>query len=377
MLKRIFISDSNCVTSLGLDLASNWKAVSNGISGIECHHRDDLLETPFYASMVNDELLDQAVAENLNTGNYTKLEKMLLLTLLPLINRNKVSDNSILILSTTKGNISLLKDKNIPIQEIQLPTLAKKIATYFGFKKDPIVVSNACVSGLLAISVAKDLIQGGMCENAYVLAGDELSEFILSGFNSFQAMSQSVCRPYDNERDGVNLGEASAAVFIDSNFEGDNLIEVIGTGAINDANHISGPSRTGEGLYLSVLSALNEANISKEDIDFISAHGTATMYNDEMEAIAVNRLGLNHVPLNSMKGYYGHTLGASGLLETILSIESANNKQLIVSLGYETSGVTQEINIIQKPEESSITYFLKTTSGFGGSNAAILFKKVN
>lgn len=376
MFKRVFISDTNCITSLGLDIASNWKAVSSGLSGIKLHEKNDLFESPFYGSIVDDEKLDQLASEKLTEQNLTKLEKMLILALLPLVEKNKVSDNSLLVLSTTKGNVKLLKNKGADIGGAQLSTLGKKVAKYFGFKKEPVVISNACVSGLLAISVAKDLIQAGMCDNAYVLAGDEISEFILSGFNSFQAMSSKPCRPYDEARDGVTLGEASAAVFMDANLEGENLIEVLGSGAINDANHISGPSRTGEGLYLSILSALKEAAISKEEIDFISAHGTATIFNDEMEAIALNRLDLQHVPVNSMKGYYGHTLGASGLLETVLSIESAKHNQLIVSQGYENNGVSQEINVIQKSEGKQINHFLKTASGFGGSNTAILFKKI-
>lgn len=376
MFKRVFISDTNCITSLGLDIASNWKAVSHGISGIKLHEKNDLFESPFYGSIVDEEKLDQLAREELTDQNFTKLEKMLILALLPLVEKNKVSDNSLLVLSTTKGNVKLLKNKGADIGGAQLSTLGKKVAKYFGFKKEPVVISNACVSGLLAISVAKDLIQAGMCDNAFVLAGDEISEFILSGFNSFQAMSSKPCRPYDEARDGVTLGEASAAVFMDANLEGANLIEVLGSGAINDANHISGPSRTGEGLYLSILSALKEASIAKEEIDFISAHGTATIFNDEMEAIAFNRLALQHVPVNSMKGYYGHTLGASGLLETVLAIESAKNNQLIVSLGYENNGVSQEINVIRKSEGKQINHFLKTASGFGGSNTAILFKKI-
>lgn len=376
MFKRVFISDTNCITSLGLDIASNWIAVSSGLSGIKLHEKNDLFESPFYGSIVEEEKLDLLASEKLTDQNFTKLEKMLILALLPLVEKNKISDNSLLVLSTTKGNVKLLRNKDSDIGGAQLSTLGKKVANYFGFKKEPVVISNACVSGLLAISVAKDLIQAGMCDNAYVLAGDEISEFILSGFNSFQAMSSKPCRPYDEARDGVTLGEASVAVFMDANSEGEHLIEVLGSGAINDANHISGPSRTGEGLYLSILSALKEAAISKEEIDFISAHGTATIFNDEMEAIALNRLDLQKVPMNSMKGYYGHTLGASGLLETVLSIESAKHNQLIVSLGYENNGVSQEINVIRKSEEKQINHFLKTASGFGGSNTAILFKKI-
>ena len=128
-------------------------------------------------------------------------------------------------------------------------------------------------------------------------------------------MSDSPCKPYSKNRSGVSLGEATAAVLVSCSNESAK-IKIIGDGAINDANHISGPSRTGEGLFRSIESALTEAKINANQIDYISAHGTATPFNDEMEAFAFNRLGLEKVPVNSLKGFYGHTLGASGLLET-------------------------------------------------------------
>ncbi|HEU4791481.1 MAG TPA: beta-ketoacyl synthase, partial [Flavobacterium sp.] len=150
-----------------------------------------------------------------------------------------------------------------------------------------------------------------------------------------------------------------------------------GDGSINDANHISGPSRTGEGLFRSIQSALAEAKINSNQIDYISAHGTATPFNDEMEAIALNRLGLENIPLNSLKGFYGHTLGASGLLETVIGIQSALENKLFVSLGFDTIGVSQPINVIEKNEDKNIHFFLKTASGFGGCNTAVVFEKVN
>ncbi len=120
---------------------------------------------------------------------------------------------------------------------------------------------------------------------------------------------------------------------------------------------------------------MKEAKVSSEQIDFISAHGTATLYNDEMEAIAFNRMNLQNVPLNSMKGYYGHCLGASGLLESIISMESALNNILIPSKNFEQMGVSQDLNIIKEYQEAEIKYILKTASGFGGCNAAIVLEK--
>ena len=153
-------------------------------------------------------------------------------------------------------------------------------------------------------------------------------------------------------------------------------MKILGDGSVNDANHISGPSRTGEGLYRSIASALKEANITSNQIDYLSAHGTATLYNDEMEAIAFNRLDLQNVPVNSYKGFFGHTLGASGLLETVIATACANRNQLIASKGYSENGVSQSINIIDKNAEKEITYFLKTASGFGGCNTAVIFEKI-
>jgi len=156
----------------------------------------------------------------------------------------------------------------------------------------------------------------------------------------------------------------------------DESVEILGGASCNDANHISGPSRSGEGLFRSVTLALKEAYLYPKDIDYISAHGTATMYNDEMEAIAFNRAGLGDTPLNSLKGYFGHTLGASGLLETVIGMHSLNQNTLFASKGFQELGVSEPLNIIEKTTSKKIDTFLKTASGFGGSNTAAVFRKV-
>lgn len=378
MNKTVYITDSNCITPLGFDVESNFNALLQEQSGIQKHAKVGNIEN-FYSSIINTDLLNQKFQFISSDISFTKLEKMMILALAPIVKNNKVGSKSAFIFSTTKGNIEALEKSENAISEAQLSTLAKKIATYFSFQTEPIVVSNACVSGILAVSVAKRMIENGLYDDAFVIAGDVVSEFVLSGFNSFQAMSDEPCQPYDANRKGVNLGEATAAVYIttDKNKVEKNTFKIVGDGAINDANHISGPSRTGEGLFRSISSALKESNVKSEQIDFISAHGTATLYNDEMEAIAFNRLALQDVPVNSLKGYYGHTLGASGLLETVMAMESAKRNQLIVSKGYKENGVTQSINIITESKPKEINWFLKTASGFGGCNTAVLFEKVN
>jgi 3-oxoacyl-[acyl-carrier-protein] synthase-1 len=378
MIREIYINETNCITPLGFDVASNIEAILRGDSGIQLHNDVSLMPNSFYASIISDEKINSAFSKISSETKYSRLEKMMILALEPIIKNSKVKLNSKtgLIFSTTKGNVTALKNASAEsFKSAYLDVLAKNIADFFGFQTQPIVVSNACVSGILAISVAKRMIQSELYDNIFVVAGDEVSEFILSGFNAFQAMSELPCKPYSKNRTGVSLGEATAAVLISA--EAKNAkIKVIGDSSINDANHISGPSRTGEGLFRSIQNALKEAQIEGNKLDYISAHGTATPYNDEMEAIAFSRLNLQNVPVNSLKGFYGHTLGASGLLETIIAIESANQNILFESKGFDEIGVSESINVIEKNEETTINYFLKTASGFGGSNTAVVFEKM-
>ena len=175
---------------------------------------------------------------------------------------------------------------------------------------------------MLAILTGMRLVQSGQYENAVVAGADVISKFVLSGFQSFQAISSAPCKPFDAARDGINLGEGAGTVILTSNKNYSSGVKVTGGSVSNDANHISGPSRTGEELNLAINKALNAAELNATDIDFISAHGTATIYNDEMEAKAITLAGLQSFPVNSLKGYYGHTLGAAGLIESIISIQS-------------------------------------------------------
>jgi 3-oxoacyl-[acyl-carrier-protein] synthase-1 len=377
MPTEVFVTETNCITPLGFDVAANIRNIVNGFSGIRYHQDKALMLAPFYASIVDNAELDLAFAKISSETKYSKLEKMMLLALHPIVKKSgsALNHKSVLVVSTTKGNIIAL-EKNENISTAYLPELAKTIAAFFGFKTEPIVVSNACVSGILAVSVAKRMIRAGIYDEAFIVGGDLVSEFVLSGFNSFQAMSDLPCKPYSKNRAGVTLGEAAAAILITS--KKDNAkVKILGDSSINDANHISGPSRTGEGLFRSIQNALAEAKIDAGQIGYISAHGTATPFNDEMEAIAFNRLEMGNVPVNSLKGYYGHTLGASGLLETVIGIQSVLENKLFISMGYDESGVSQPINVIDKNQDKSIHYFLKTASGFGGCNTAVIFKKVH
>ncbi len=381
-MHKVYLSYNNIVSSYGFDSASAIQNISDEITGLQLVDDKSILPNPFYSSRIPPDKLQLKYQELHPEENHTRLEKMLLVSLANTIAQSglEINERVGLIISTTKGNIDVLEAKsNFPEERVYLAALGGKIKSFFGFQNDAIVLSNACVSGVLAIAVAKRFINQDKFDHVFVIGGDLVTEFILSGFNSFQALSDEPCRPYCKTRTGINIGEVAASVLVtkDSTKLVDESVFLLGEASCNDANHISGPSRTGEGLHRSVESALKQASISSEDIDFISAHGTATNFNDEMEAIAFNRSGLQNTPLNSLKGYFGHTLGASGLLETIIGMHSLNQNTLYASLGFQELGVSEPLNIIEKTTQKEINIFLKTASGFGGCNTATIFQKVS
>lgn len=376
-----FLSHNNIVSSLGFDSISVVERLSREESGLELVDNSKIAPHPLYTSLIDPDLLQEAFETLRPQKKYTRLEKMMLLALNGTVTPAQLglTDRVGLIVSTTKGNIDLLSDRDaFPKDRAYLGALAKEVKDFFGFTTEPIVLSNACVSGIMAVSVAKRLIDEKKFDHVFVVAGDLVTKFIISGFNAFQALSTEQCRPYCKTRTGINIGEVAASVLITKNpeFAIDESVEILGDASCNDANHISGPSRTGEGLYRSVRSAMKEAGISADGIDYISAHGTATLYNDEMESIAFDRAELATVPLNSLKGYFGHTLGASGLLETLVGMHSLHRNTLFASLGFRELGVSRPLNIIKKTTAKPLETFLKTASGFGGSNTAAIFKKI-
>lgn len=377
-MKEIFLLDDAIISPLGFTTSENLKALRNNESGLKFQKNSRFPSGGFYSGLIDDFKLKQAFSAIGDPGLFTKLEQMMILAVHQVLVNNKPLDfsNTGLIISTTKGNIDLIGETgDIPEDRIYLSKLSEKVAEFFGFK-EPILISNACISGGLALVAAKRFINSGRFSQAIVVGGDIVSEFVVSGFQSFMALSDSKCKPFSVHRNGINLGEAAAAILVGSNHANkDQHISLIGQGSVNDANHISGPSRTGEGLYRSIGLALKSAGISSRDIGYISAHGTGTLYNDEMEAIAFHRAGLTHVPVNSYKAYYGHTLGAAALLESILSCHSLLNNEVFKSLNYDESGVSHKLNIIEEHRRIELKYVMKTASGFGGCNIAMIFKK--
>lgn len=279
------------------------------------------------------------------------------------------SPKTCFIISSTKADLSQLPNDTFePLRTI--------LKAHFPTSNEPIIISNACISGVVALNLAAQYIQSERYDDCFVIGIDAISDFVIYGFQSLFALSDEMCQPFDKTRKGINLGEACGIIHLTSRKEKAFCVEYVSGKTSNDANHISGPSRTGEGLFRAVSNALKEAEISATDIDFISAHGTGTIFNDDMESIAFNRLGMQGIPLNSMKGYFGHTLGAAGVIETLICMLSMEHSMLFKSLGFEEQGTPESLNILSENQEKKCQYVLKTASGFGGGNAVLILKSV-
>lgn len=379
-MKQVYFTGDNIISSLGFSSAENFEQLKEGNTGIRSLSDSEIYPEPFIASMVDRQKVNNLLLDE----QYTLLEKMIILSVKDALSNSNIdaaSPKTVFILSTTKGNIHLLDQSvaaNYGADRVHLWKLGEIVARYFGNPNGVRVISNACISGVLAINNAAMLLQNNLFENAVVVGADLVTRFVLSGFMSFHSLSPEPCKPFDANRDGLSLGEAAGTVLLSVHPSDQNNNYVFAGGAsANDANHISGPSRTGEGSFIAIKKTLTEANIESGEIDHISAHGTATPYNDDMESIALARHNLNRVPVNSMKGFWGHTLGAAGVIETVALLWEMKNNTLIKTNGFSKAGTVEPLNVITKTENAQLETCLKMASGFGGCNASLIIKKVN
>lgn len=319
----IYCIGHSIISPLGEGSAANYAAVQAGRSGLKVHTSRFEDVEPFCASLFDTPqsfvpLCIKSVEMAIQDSGVRMQDA-----------------DTIFILSTTKGD------------NLDLLTPAQEIARHFGNPNPPIVVSNACTSGVCAQITAMRLLEAGLYEHAVVVGCDIQTKFIVSGFQAFKALSPEPCLPFSPDRKGLNLGEAAATIVysrVVSQESGVNSPWTLEAGAIhNDANHISAPSRTGEGAYLCLKDVMQ--GVRPEDITLLGVHGTATLYNDDMEKTAIERAGLQNVPISALKPYFGHTMGAAGIIETIICALLAQRGTVI-----------------------------KMLSGFGGVNAAIRLK---
>lgn len=354
-----YIIADNIISPLGETSEENYLSVKSGRSGIHAYEPGTCnIPEGFYASLLFEDFETLALKSAQKAIANARLELK--------------GKRTAFILSSTKGNIE---------ENISLADSAQRIASLLGIDSKPIVVCNACISGLSALILGNRLIDSGLYDAAIVCGCDTPRQFILSGFQSLKALSPEPCRPFDMERMGLNLGEAAATLILSKNpIQGNSWR--MGDGFIrNDAFHISTPSKTADGLYLSLQRTLESftKEISstckqidmKEQLAFINAHGTATLFNDQMESVAIGRAGLSDLPANAYKSFWGHTMGAAGILETIISMKAIDDDTILGTRGFSELGVSGKMNICAENRPTDKKGFIKMLSGFGGCNATI------
>lgn len=395
------------ITPLGEGVGKNFSAILRGESGVTGTTDPRITQSALTAGIIPEEVYVN-VRERLGARakSLTRTEiltcgclKSLIKSLPQELQTALGNGRTGIVVATAKGNISAIEGRCgsgpfIPSDDdkVLFSSMTSCISEFSGVREPDIrIISNACISGVSAIVAARRMLLVGDYDMVIVVGADTQNRFITSGFASFKSLSPELSRPYDESRCGLNLGEAAGAMALTSmpvrwscGLDGESGYVTIDGGAVSDdANHISGPSRTGDGLFFAMRNAMKEAGVNAAGIDLLQMHGTATAYNDEMESKAACLAGVQDVPLQSLKPYFGHTMGASGVIETIIAAAEIQEGIIAGTKGYEKSGVSVPLNVsasnrlitrnlVMSSPAGKINHCLKTASGFGGTNAAVL-----
>ncbi|MCK4389436.1 MAG: hypothetical protein KAV83_04260 [Desulfobacterales bacterium] len=363
------------VTPYGWGIDPCWNGLLSGKTAIG---RLDRFETKYFLTG------KAAVVPGLAGGQD---ESLVIQMLTPLLTKRSavIPDDALLILATTTGEIEILErhilDGGPDPAGSRLNYLLNKVIGLSGVSGPGIVVSAACASSSTAIAQAATMICSGERDCVLVVACDSVSEFVFSGFSSLMALDNDMARPFDKNRSGLTLGEAAGFMLLMSESRASRekrpvIGEVVGWGLTSDANHMTGPSRDGSGLALAIQKALQSADISEDAVESLAAHGTGTVYNDSMEMNAFKTVFETRcIPTYSIKGAIGHTMGAAGLVETIVAFESLREKVVpptvnLLDVDEEAKGwVSSEACAV----DGGVT--ISTNSGFGGVNSALVLGK--
>ena len=367
------IVSTNITSPLGLTTEQNYAAVRRGETSLKV--MDGCLGVPgrFCVGIFTD-----AQRAALQVEGFSWFESLVLHSVKDALDRSSVDPSSlktVLIVGTATAGIEELGDVPERDKNYLAPCVAvKKVSDKLGFVNDPVTVSNACISGATAQMLAERLIASGYYDTAVVCGVDVLSAFVLAGFDSLKALSPAECKPFDIERLGLNIGECAATVVLSKDNAADAASWYILDGCLNnDAYHVSAPIPSGDGVCRAIKKILTPEE--KASLACVAAHGTATMFNDQMESKAIENAGLGGLLTTALKPHYGHTFGASGIVEAIITMCSLDEGVLLPVLGFEELGVSGRIKICSQLEHTDKTAFIKLQSGFGGCNGAMIYTK--
>lgn len=258
----------------------------------------------------------------------------------------------------------------------------ERIADYTGISDFVTTISTACSSSANALMLGAQMIKAGMIDRVVAGGADPVTRFTLNGFNTLMILDRNGCKPFDENRSGLTIGEGAAFVVLESESmvakSGKRAIaELIGYGNANDAYHQTASSPEGTGATLAMQAALNMSGLGPHEISYINVHGTGTLNNDLSEGVAIEKVFGNHVPpFSSTKAFTGHTLAAAGAIEAVISLLSMENSCIFPNLNWSTPMKELTIKPVTELTRTQVNTVLSNSFGFGGNNSTIVLKKV-
>ncbi len=397
MRKGVAITGMGIVSSIGMSVEENLSSLCNGRAGVSriAHIATKLRDKVFVGEIKHTNAALQQMLGLPQGNNMTRTGMLGLLAAKEAVQSAKLEHTEDiktgLISSTSVGGMDMTEQyfyayatnpalyKYITSHDAGVST--QQIADYLGIKGLVTTVSTACSSAANAIMLGARLIQSGRLDRVIVGGTDSLSKFTLNGFNTLMILTDDYCQPFDQNRKGLNLGEAAAYLVLESQA----LVEreqkkvwayLAGYGNANDAFHQTASSENGEGAYLAMQKAFDIAGIAPQSIDYVNVHGTATPNNDLSEGRAMLRIFETKVPMfSSTKAFTGHTLAAAAAIEAVYSVLALNYNWVFPNLNFETP--MEEFELIPQTQlvKKEIKHVLSNSFGFGGNCSTLIFSE--
>lgn len=398
-MSKIIVTGIGAISAIGNNVAENHKNLQSSFSGIgkasilKSKYADNL---PFAEINLTNKELKSSFNNLKNTDSYTRTDLLALKAFSEAVESAKLSIKEIssvetaFISSSTVGGMcetdhfyndaNLLNEKGSAfINSYNANIHLLKIVENFNMKGHTSTINTACSSSANAIMLGAKLIKAGVVKRAIVGGVDSLSKYTVNGFNALQILSSKACMPFDKNRTGLTLGEASAYLVLEAEedcTDKKKYAEIAGYGNSNDAFHASSISEDAKGIVLSINNALSSAKISPNEVDYVNTHGTATSNNDYAELFGISKIFESFPPFNSTKSYTGHTLAAAGALEAIFSILSINNSELYKSLNVSEAIEPFKVLPISKYQQiDKLETVLSNSFGFAGNCSSLIIRK--
>ena len=391
---KVFVTGIGVVSAIGLTVEENFRSLLNKKSGItECKFPDD--QKSIYTGRIAKSNSELKQLLSITDGYYSRTSLLGIMAAEQAMGNNFHNKKLLtaFISSTSVGGMDETEKyyrqvlKNLPVDFNLTRThdsgnTSENIAAYLKFSGYINTLSTACSSAANAIMLAARMIAQGKMDRVLVGGTDPITDFTIKGFQSLMIYDNEWCKPFDHNRNGLNLGEGAGFLLL----EGDRSIKISGnepicslTGWHNaaDAYHQTASSPDGKGATIAMKNALNKAGLETKEISYINAHGTGTKNNDLSESIAIKNVFGNVIPpFSSTKAFTGHTLAAAGAIEAVYSVLAIKNQVHLSGLNYNDPLEETLMRPVTEPTQAVTKHVMSNSFGFGGNNSSLIFSRI-